>query len=194
MYFRPLTCPRGYGVFIKRKKEKKMNKLNIVVSDMWNELLMGIGIVIDGRMITVGGKNTMLIYVKEDMYEDVCGEHAKIQLVVGYGECGVVWYELDAKKNYDNVWEINEILVDTEFVYGPYVGSMIRSIDGKDYVGTDDDNGDYVGFGHEYLELMEFVRDNGDMDSFGDFDVLWDEYLAETWVKADAFFEAKRAQ
>lgn len=185
--------PTGVWGLIKRKKEKKMNKLNIEVSDMWNELLMGIGIVIDGRMITVGGKSTMLIYVKEDMYEDedVC---AKIQLVVGYGECGVVWYELDAKKGYDNVWEINERLVDTEFVYGPYVGSMIRSIDGKDYTWTYDENDDYVGFGHEYLELAEVVRDNGGMGSFGDFDVLWDEYLAKTWVKADAFFEAKRAQ
>lgn len=175
------------------KKEKKMNKLNIVVSDMWNTLLMGIGIVIDGRMITVGGKSAMLIYVKEDMYEDVC-ENAKIQLVVGYGECGVVWYELNAKKNYANEWEVYDQLVTTEFVYGPYVSSIVKSIVGKDYVDSFDENDDYVGFGDEYNELVQVAYDNGGMARCADFDVLWDEYLAETWVKAEEFFEAKRAQ
>lgn len=170
-----------------------MNKLNIEVSDMWNELLMGIGIVIDGRMITVGGKSTMLIYVKEDMYEDV-REYAKIQLVVGYGECGVVWYVLDAKKNYKNEWEVYDEFVTTEFVYGPYVSSMVKSIIGKDYVGTLDENGDYVGFGNEYMQSVQVAYDNDGMGRCVGLDVLWDEYLAETLVKADAFFEAKRAQ
>jgi len=170
-----------------------MNKLNIEVSDMWNELLMGIGIVIDGRMITVGGKSTMLIYIKEDMYQDVY-EYAKIQVVVGYGECGVIWYVLDAKKNYNNEWELIDSLVDTEFVHGPYVGSMIRSIDGKDYVNNYHDHDHFVGFGNEYMQLAQVALDNDGMGHCLGLDFEWDEYLAETWVKAEVFFEAKRAQ
>ena len=160
-----------------------MNKLNTVVSEMWNTLLMGIGIVIDGRMITVGDKSAMLFYVKEDTYVDKY-EYTKIQLLVAYGECGVIWYELDAYNNGNN-WELINTVVDTRYVYGIHVGSLIKSIDGKECLSS---NGDYVGYGIDHAELLEAIKANNNMGSYVDLHVSWDEYLKQTWIQAESFF------